>query len=113
MHHPREPVSFLMNINIMFRILYDYTHNNTSILELIESRSIYFIPIVNVDGFVENIKNYELTGKYGKIRKNRRNTSEFVNCSFHPDKTISDIGVDLNRNYDFKFGLDDEGNSFA
>ncbi len=83
MHHSREPVSFLMNVNIMLKILYEFTHNNTSIIELINTRNIYFIPVVNIDGFVENVKNFDETGKYSKIRKNRRNSSIFDNCSMY------------------------------
>ena len=81
MHHSREPISFLMNLNILMKILFDYTKNSPSIIELISSRNIYFIPVVNIDGFIQNTINFDKTGYFSNIRKNRRVSSEFDNCS--------------------------------
>ena len=104
MHHSREPVSFLMNLNILFKILYDYTRNNNSVIELINTRSLYFIPVVNVDGFIENANRFDVKNKFANIRKNRRSSPIFDQCK------PSEKGVDLNRNYDYKFAYDEVGN---
>jgi hypothetical protein len=112
MHHAREPVSGLMNINLILRILHEYYHNkNSYIKELIKSRNIYFIPIINVDGFIRNNEIYESTKKFGMARKNRRishQCMEYINYYL----IISEMdGVDLNRNYGYKFAHDNSGSS--
>lgn len=62
----------------------------------------YVIPSVNVDGvaFIEN--EYVKTGSLLDKRKNMHITSN--KCK------IKEAGVDLNRNYDFKWGVGDHAN---
>jgi carboxypeptidase T len=54
---------------------------------------VWIVPLVNPDGLEYSIHFYRYW------RKNRR------------DNGRGSFGVDLNRNYDFKWGLDDEGSS--
>ena len=81
MHHAREPVSFLMNLNIILKILYEIHKGNTLMLELVKSRNIFFIPILNIDGYIANNKYFEDNNSFGMIRKNRNNAKIFSSCS--------------------------------
>ena len=91
LHHAREPLSMATNINFMFWLLEHYA-TDTSVQYLIDNREIYFVPIVNPDGYKFN----ELTNPNGGglWRKNRN--VDAGGC----------IGVDLNRNYGFEFAHD-------
>jgi hypothetical protein len=57
---------------------------------------LFFIPIINPDGYQYNIQTNPNGG--GMWRKNRRNNG-------------GSYGVDLNRNYGYKWGLDNNGSS--
>ncbi len=103
MHHPREPVSLHMNLYIIGKLLYLEKENPSTFNDLIISRNIVFVPLINVDGFIANNMIFKEKNKFGKIRKNQRKSAEFLLCS------DLDIGVDLNRNYNHSFGSDNEG----
>ncbi|MFQ6613252.1 MAG: M14 family zinc carboxypeptidase, partial [Fidelibacterota bacterium] len=60
---------------------------------LVNHREIWFIPIINVDGFVYNQTQHPEGG--GMHRKNRRETG----CGEGNDR-----GVDINRNFDYDWG---------
>ncbi|NIV14192.1 MAG: peptidase M14, partial [Aliifodinibius sp.] len=64
---------------------------------LVNNRELYFVPIINPDGYVYNEQTDPNGGGYW--RKNRRNNG---NGSF---------GVDLNRNFGYKWGYDNNGSS--
>ena len=103
MHHGREPVSMMMNIYLILHLLSlpkNYLHLFLSIT------NIYFIPIINIDTYKYNSKKYLSGTPLRKImsRKNRR-PHKTIKCN--PD----DIGIDLNRNYDYFFGKDNKGSS--
>jgi murein tripeptide amidase MpaA len=108
MHHSREPASMLMNLYLIIYFLSGYEKNNSIITELINNCEMFFIPIVNVDGYVKNNKIYEKSGILDKCmqRKNLNRGSRSVFCNKE-----TDYGVDLNRNYGFKFNYDQEGAS--
>ena len=100
MHHGKEPVSMMMNIYLILHLLSlpkEYLHL------FLSSTNIYFLPVVNIDGYKYNTLNYK-DNQYSSVRKNRR---------IHKNTTCSNeyYGVDLNRNYDFFFGYDNEGSS--
>jgi len=100
MHHGKEPVSMMMNIYIILHLLSlpkEYLHL------FLSSTNIYFLPVVNIDAFKYNTLNYK-DNQYFSVRKNRR---------IHSNTTCSseNIGVDLNRNYDFYFGYNNDGSS--
>ena len=103
MHHGREPVSMMMNIYLILHLLSlpkSYLHL------FLSTTNIFFIPIVNIDTYKYNSEQY-LAGlgiKNMMARKNRRIVNN-TKCKGE------DIGVDLNRNYDYYFGSDNEGSS--
>ena len=102
MHHGREQVSMMMNIYLIIHLL----SLPKNYLQLFLSTNIYFIPIINIDTYKYNSKKY-LSGtplRHIMSRKNRRPHKK-VRCN------SDDIGIDLNRNYDFFFGKDNEGSS--
>ncbi|MCK5033721.1 MAG: immune inhibitor A, partial [Calditrichia bacterium] len=63
---------------------------------LVNNRQIWFVPVVNPDGYVYNQTTNPNGG--GMWRKNRRNNG-------------SSYGVDLNRNYGYNWGYDNSGSS--
>jgi len=82
-HHGREPISLLMNVYIILKILYSYQMGNFDYKELVYTRNIHFIPLINVDGYDYNIMIYDTLNKeeFGLARKNRRNGKEFDQCN--------------------------------
>jgi carboxypeptidase T len=87
-HHAREHLSIDTPLRIMQNLIAQYRANDHRIRTLIESREIHFIPCVNPDG-----SEFDISGRdYKMWRKNR---------SRNKDGTY---GVDLNRNYGFKWG---------
>ena len=92
MHHAREPMSMSCILNFSFWLLENY-NSDPEVTYLIDNREMYFVPIVNPDGYVQNESNFPTGG--GLWRKNKRVTSSSCPGS---------IGVDLNRNYSFQWG---------
>jgi carboxypeptidase T len=85
-HHAREHLSTEVPLKIIENIL-EKSKTDIAIQKLINSREIYFIPMLNSDGMM-----YDIKWKFYKYwRKNRS-----VNT-----KTK---GVDLNRNYSYQWG---------
>jgi hypothetical protein len=80
----------------MEKLLQGY-EKNPEITFLINNRQLWFVPVVNPDGYVYN---EEINPDGGGLwRKNRRQNSDGT------------FGVDLNRNYGFKWGYDNSGSS--
>ena len=94
-HHARELVSIT-------QVLYslDYLVQSLSKGEKLE-KEIWFVPILNVDGFQMICDHFNTTGEILEIRKNIRPGG----CNIQHD------GVDLNRNYGYKWGYDNIGSS--
>ncbi|MEM7086069.1 MAG: M14 family zinc carboxypeptidase [Bacteroidota bacterium] len=88
LHHAREPLSMATTINYMFWLLENY-ETNAQVQFLIDHREIYFVPVVNPDGYEYNRATNPNGG--GLWRKNRNPN----------DGTC--FGVDLNRNYGFGY----------
>lgn len=87
-------------------LLYSYERGDELTIDLLESSAIVFIPIVNVDGVAQIGEWYENSGELYEVRKNRRYIeSSMKRCS------SEELGVDLNRNYGFRFKYDDKGSS--
>jgi hypothetical protein len=97
MHHAREPQSMMQMIYFMWYLLEKYDQQDSLAMQIVNTRQLYFVPIVNPDGYEYN-RTISPTGG-GLWRKNRR-----VNA----DGTF---GVDLNRNYAKDWGYDDIGSS--
>ena len=83
LHHAREPQSMMQMIYFMYYLLENY-NSDPSVQYLVNNRELFFIPVVNPDGYEYNRSTNPNGG--GFWRKNRRNNG-------------SNFGVDLNRNY--------------
>ena len=103
MHHGREPVSMMMNIYLILHLL---SLPKVYLHLFLSSANIYFVPIINIDAYKYNSEKYLSTFSLSNanIRKNRK-PHRNITCS------EKDIGVDLNRNYDYYFGEDNKGSS--
>lgn len=95
-HHAREPASAMNLLFFMWYLLENY-ETDQEVRGLVDHRELYFIPLVNPDGYLKNQRDHPSGG--GMWRKNRRVNQD------------GSIGVDLNRNYGFKWGLDNTGSS--
>jgi len=94
--HAREPLGTHACVAFASRILSQYGVDSVATW-LVNNREIYIIPVMNPDGYVYNS---DSGGSSSNWRKNRNNT---------PPRT--DPGVDLNRNYGYKWGYDNGGSS--
>jgi len=97
LHHAREPAGLSQMIFYLWYMLENYD-TNPEIKYLVDNTEMYFIPCVNPDGYLYNQETDPDGG--GFWRKNRR-----------PADNEEEIGVDLNRNYGFFWGIDDIGSS--
>ncbi len=94
--HAREVITPEVLLHFM-----DYLTDNYGVIpevtELVDNREMWFIIMVNPDGYYYN----EVTdpGGGGMWRKNRRNNGNGT------------YGVDLNRNFGYEWGYDDQGSS--
>ena len=97
LHHCREPMAMAVTINFMFWLLENYATDD-EVQYLVDSKEMFFVPVVNVDGYVYN----ELINPNGGglWRKNRRT---------YPGQSC--VGVDLNRNYSYQWGLNSGSSS--
>lgn len=97
LHHAREPNSLAQNLFFMWYLLENYD-SNEEIKFLVDHTQLYFVPIVNPDGYIINEVNNPNGG--GLWRKNA-----------YKNESGEEVGVDLNRNYGFHWGFDDIGSS--
>ncbi len=93
LHHAREPASMQQLIFYMWYLLENY-ETNSEVKAIVDNTQLYFIPVVNPDGYIYNESTNPNGG--GFWRKNRLNNG---NGTF---------GVDNNRNYNY---IDSNGNS--
>ena len=98
LHHADEPQSMMAVLYFMYYLLEHYQIDPEATF-LVENRELYFVPVVNPDGYVYNQQQSPDGG--GRWRTNRR---ENRNGTF---------GVDLNRNYGYQWGLDGGSSSRA
>ena len=96
-HHAREPNSLSQLVFYLWYLLENYD-SDEEIKFLVDNTEMYFIPCVNPDGYVYNETTNPDGG--GLWRKNR-----------WADEGGTIHGVDLNRNYGFEWGADDNGSS--
>lgn len=87
-HHSREHLSVELPIAYINYLLTEYDKGNQRVINLVNSREIHIIPAVNPDGLEYDVA----SGNYRMWRKNRRINKD------------GSYGVDLNRNYGFKWG---------
>ena len=86
-HHAREHLSIEVPLLMLKHLVENYGTDPT-ITRLVDTRDIFFVPVLNVDGSEFDIS----TGSYKMWRKNRANAT--ARCA----------GVDLNRNYGYGWG---------
>jgi carboxypeptidase T len=96
-HHARELMSVEVPLYVMRRLLQGYG-SDPVITDLVNTRDIWIVPIVNPDGHVY-VENHSGGQSDTWWRKNRRVNGD------------GSIGVDLNRNYGYQWGYDDIGSS--
>ncbi len=94
-HHAREGIGPQQLIFYMYYLLENY-ETNENIRTLVNNTEMYFVPIINPDGYKYNQQTNPNGG--GMWRKNRRNNG-------------GSYGVDVNRNYGFMWGIDNDGSS--
>ncbi len=95
-HHAREPGSMMA---VLYFMVYLAEHYGTDpeVTELVDGRRLFFVPVVNPDGYVFNETTNPEGG--GLWRKNLRDNGD------------GSFGVDPNRNYGYEWGHDDLGSS--
>ncbi|HET7026514.1 MAG TPA: M14 family zinc carboxypeptidase [Candidatus Limnocylindrales bacterium] len=88
LHHAREHLTVEQALYVLHVLANGYAQDAT-VKRLVDSREVWIILAVNPDGF-----EYDLTGDpYRAWRKNRQ-----------PNAGSSNVGTDLNRNYDYDWG---------
>ncbi|MEO0080074.1 MAG: M14 family zinc carboxypeptidase, partial [candidate division WOR-3 bacterium] len=93
--HAREPMGTSCCIIFASRILSQFGTDSLATW-LINNREIFIVPVMNPDGYVYNS---DSGGASSNWRKNRR----VIQAPY--------VGVDLNRNYGYKWGYDNSGSS--
>jgi len=97
LHHAREPAGVMTLLYYMYYLLENYD-SDPFIQLLVDNSEMYFVPVVNPDGYVYNQTIAPNGG--GMWRKNRRDNG-IPGCE----------GVDPNRNYGYMWGLNNNGSS--
>lgn len=93
-HHAREWISVEIPFLLARRLAEGY-EGDPAIRELVDRSEIWIVPLLNPDGLEYSINVYRYW------RKNRRANADGT------------FGVDLNRNYGYMWGRDDQGSSAA
>lgn len=93
--HAREPMGTHACIAFADHILRNYGYDSVATW-LVNNREIFILPVMNPDGYVYNS---DSGGSSSNWRKNRRGP------------VPPNIGIDLNRNYGYKWGYDNGGSS--
>ncbi len=94
--HAREPMGMQQLMFFMWYLLENY-NTNAGVKYLVDNLELYFIPVMNPDGYAYNYLTDPAGG--GMWRKNRKNTGSGY------------YGVDLNRNFSYEWGYDNIGSS--
>jgi len=94
--HAREPGAMEVLFLFMQHLTSQYGVDD-EITDLVNNREFYFVPCINVDGYLYNQQTNPNGG--GMWRKNRRTNGD------------GSMGVDLNRNWGFNWGYDNNGSS--
>ncbi|ETL87915.1 hypothetical protein L917_12985 [Phytophthora nicotianae] len=101
-HHAREPISMMNLVYTIDILTTDYRNGDLAALELLTSRQLWFILVVNPDGYAHN----EMARVWEHNKMGQRKSGAHT-C----DRSPPDAGVDLNRNYDVCFARDSKGSS--
>lgn len=90
LHHAREPGSLSETLFYMWYLLENYG-TNPEVTYLVDNLELFFVPMINPDGYIQNETTNPNGG--GMHRKNK-----------NPNIGSSNPGVDLNRNYSYQWG---------
>lgn len=103
LHHAREPGSMMTIVYYMWWLLENYGINPQATF-LAENRQMWFVPVVNPDGYVHNQQTNPNGGGMWRLnaRDNNNNGIYFE---------AGEDGVDLNRNYGYQWGYNNSGSS--
>ena len=101
--HAREPGGMQALLHFVDQLIASYPSDPVA-KYLLEHRQIYICPVVNPDGYSFNKRIWDSTGAFGLWRKNLHDN----NANGHTD---AGEGVDINRNYGYKWGLNNVGSS--
>lgn len=96
MHHAREPLSMMITLYYMFWLVENYGIDSTA-THIVNNRELYFVPLVNPDGYAYNVQ----TSPSGGFWRKTRTPDPYGGAC---------IGTDPNRNYDIDWysnGSDD------
>ena len=94
--HAREPITIELLLYFM-RYLTNNYGPDPEVTNIVDNRELWFVPIINPDGYERNRLTNPNGG--GMWRKNRRNNGDGT------------YGIDLNRNFGYMWGYDNEGSS--
>ena len=94
--HAREPITIEILLYFMRYLTINYG-TDPMVTDMVNNRELWFVLIINPDGYVYNQTTYPNGG--GMWRKNRRNNGNGT------------YGIDLNRNFGYKWGYDNIGSS--
>ena len=91
--HSRELATAEINVELIKQLVNGYD-TDARIKGWLDNYEIYFIPVINLDGHFIVTHNVD-----PRWRKNARNATDDWKTVKYP------LGIDLNRNYDFNFGI--------
>jgi len=101
--HAREPggmqalLYYMDKLKSLYGVDPDLTY-------LVDQREMWFVPVMNPDGYAINEATFFGSGSFGMWRKNARDNNG--NLVVDPNE-----GVDINRNFGFQWGFDNIGSS--
>ncbi|CAD8074317.1 unnamed protein product [Paramecium primaurelia] len=98
----------LISVNYLLYQLYYITiqlsNKNPFMITLLQDKQLWITPLINIDGLQYITYQFSQTFNIPLINKNR-NPSNYNKCS------QTELGVDLSRNFQFKFGINEIGSS--
>ena len=97
--HAREWITPEMTRRLLHHVVDGYNAGDRQIRRLLRKRELWFIPVANPDGY-----DWSFEPDQRLWRKNLRDNNG-------DGQITSGDGVDLNRNYPYKWGYDNEGSS--
>lgn len=103
LHHSREPMGLNMLMALMSSLM--ARRNDQIVNHVLSNTHIWFIPVVNYDRFLQ-INEAFGTSSWETVKWGRKNMHAYSKCNDQADE-----GVDLNRNYGYKFAFDSIGSS--
>lgn len=93
--HAREAITPLIILDMVRYLLENYG-TDPEVTHLVNDRELWFVPVMNPDGYQYNVA-HQWPG--GMWRKNRKNNGD------------GSFGIDLNRNFGYMWGYDNAGSS--